>query len=169
MADATGKRLNVGERRKQRALEAFRNELAEVDAEEIQERLATNRIRSAERRAIARDRLRALRSEETAATPRADEPEVQPTEQPGNQPGNQDESHGGDKQGEERATAEGVESRDKGTGNGAEQAANAAAEDALAEEGDAEALPLARRIGRFVGMTAAVGGVVLAGAWLIRR
>ena len=161
MADAAGERLNAGERRKQRALDAFRDELAEVDAEEIQARLDTNRIRSAERRAIARDRLRALRSKETAAVPHADAPE--------DQPGNQDESAGDAKKGEEQAVAESVESRDTRTGNGAEQPADAAAQDALAEESGAEALPLARRIGRFVGMTAAVGGVVLAGAWLIRR
>lgn len=166
MADAAGERSNAGERRKQRALDAFRDELAEVDAEEIQARLDTNRIRSAERRAIARDRLRALRSKETAAAPGA--------EAPADQPDNQDEAAGDAKpgdpmQGEEQAVAASVESRDTRGGNGAEQPPDAAAQDALAEENGAEALPLARRIGRLVGMTAAVGGVVLAGAWLIRR
>lgn len=174
MADAAGARSTAGERRKQRALDAFRDELAEVDAEEIQARLDTNRIRSAERRAMARDRLRALRSKESAAAPHADGPE-EPEEEPGNQdesagddkPG--DDKPGHDKQREEQTVAEGVEPRDTRGGNGVEQPADAAAQGALAEESRAEAPPMARRIGRLVGMTAAVGGVVLAGAWLIRR
>lgn len=127
MADAAGKGSRVGERRRQRALNAFRKELDALDADEIQARLDANRIRSAERQAMARQRLRLLRSGE--ATPDADERE---------------------------------DRRD----DGVEQDI---AEDSGAQQDDEDAMPLARRIGRLVGMTAAVGGVVLAGAWLIRR
>ena len=163
MAGAAGRGSNVGERRKQRALEAFRNELADLDAEEIQARLDANRIRSAERRTMARQRLRMLRSEQTAAAPDADEP-ANTSGDGGDEPADDD------RQSDERTTVAGARSPEKETDNGAEQpAAGAAAEDALAEQDDAEVLPLARRIGRIVGMTAAVGGVVLAGAWLIRR
>lgn len=165
MARAAGRGSNAGGHRKQRALETFRSELADLDAEEIQARLDANRIRSAERRAMAKDRLRVLRSEVTDAAPDANERRDQSRDLPGDG----SELVGGDEESDERATVEDTQSREKGAGDGAEHPAAAFAEDAGAEQDATPALPLARRIGRFVGMAAAVGGVVLAGAWLIRR
>jgi hypothetical protein len=177
MAGAAGRSSGVGERRKKRALDAFRNELADLDAEEIQARLDGNRIRSAERRAMARDRLRALRSKDAAAAPRVDE-RGDENEHEG-RGGDDGEPHRDETRDDERAAAEGAavrekespekQPREKQPGNGQDQLGDAAGEDVVTEQDEAQALPLARRIGRLVGMTAAVGGVVLAGAWLIRR
>jgi hypothetical protein len=185
MAGAAGRGSNVGERRRQRALEAFRNELADLDADEIQARLDAHRIRSAERRTIARQRLRMLRSEETAEAPGADERGDETGNEPEDRPGAGGEPRGDDiqstesRQGAGRTAAEDAgsrkpESHEKHAGNGQDQPADAAVnkaggEEVATEQDEAHALPLARQIGRFVGMTAAVGGVVLAGAWLIRR
>jgi hypothetical protein len=174
MAGAAGRGSGVGERRKKRALEAFRNELADLDAEEIQARLDGNRIRSAERRAMARERLRTLRAKEATAAPGPHEDADKPVNSAGLV---SDDQQGDDQQGDERPPAEAARSREKDTGNGADngvdngvdRAADAGVDEVVTEEDAAASLPLARRIGRLVGMTAAVGGVVLAGAWLIRR
>ncbi len=48
------------ETRRRHALAAFREELTKLDPEEIRDRLASNRIRSPERRAIAEELLRSL-------------------------------------------------------------------------------------------------------------
>jgi hypothetical protein len=159
MASAADGGPDSGERRRQRALGAFRAELEHLDADEIQARLDSNRIRNEERRAIARQRLQSLRSGQAAAAANEDELE------------DEDEPVDNNEQIRERSAMQNAEAHEQTAGYGAEhEPAAAAAEHAAAEQEEgALDVPMARRIGRLVGMTAAVGGVVLAGALLIRR
>lgn len=152
MASAAGSGVRRRDRRKQRTLEAFRDELEQLDAEEIQARLDSNRIRSPERQALARERLRMLRPEDAASDMPVSDGE--------------DGSAGEDQRMEELPAASDVSEpqvKQQARGRKADDAASAE------QQAGALALPLARRLGRLVGMAAAVGGVVVAGAWLIRR
>lgn len=179
MAGASETGSNGGARRRQRALEAFRKELAALDAEDIQARLDANRIRSAERQAMARERLRLLRSQEAGAAPEADVGEDRPDGEAAKERKNgaknggtedKEQSHADKEAAAQPASAtESAPSRAQNIDNGQQSVIDVAAEVSGAERDDRRAAPLARRIGRLVGMAAAVSGVVLAGAWLVRR